>query len=157
MKTLRAPREFTGRHMLLIMFAFFGTVITVNIVMATLASSSWTGLLAKNGYVASIDYAKDRAARADAAARGWVISASAEGGHISIDALDGRGDALAVSEFVEAMPEDRRLKTRALTTAPSATGADASPVLGPGYWMLRFTVGEGEEALIWRTPITISP
>ncbi|TGV41583.1 cytochrome oxidase, partial [bacterium M00.F.Ca.ET.168.01.1.1] len=39
------PREFTGRHMLVIILAFFGVVIAVNLTMATLASTSWTGLV----------------------------------------------------------------------------------------------------------------
>ena len=49
----RKPAEFTGRHMLAIMLAFFGVIIAVNLVMATLASKSWTGLVVKNTYVAS--------------------------------------------------------------------------------------------------------
>ena len=161
MRTAKAPRQFTGRHMLLIMFAFFGTVITVNIIMATLASSSWTGLLAKNGYVASIDYAKDKAARSAAADRGWTITANAEAGIVSVNALDADGKALTVSPFVEAMPEDRRRKTRALTAAATATGAEAAPALGAGKWLLRFSIstaeGDDADALVWRTPITVSP
>ena len=44
---------FTGWHMLAIMVAFFGVIITVNFTMAYLASSSWSGLVVKNTYVAS--------------------------------------------------------------------------------------------------------
>jgi nitrogen fixation protein FixH len=46
-------REFTGRHMLMIMLAFFGVIITVNVVMARFAMTSWTGLVVENSYVAS--------------------------------------------------------------------------------------------------------
>ncbi len=48
--------EFTGRHMALIMVAFFGVIISVNGFMAYMATASWTGILAKNGYVASQDF-----------------------------------------------------------------------------------------------------
>ena len=48
--------EFTGRHMALIMVAFFGVVISVNGYMAWVAVDSWTGLMARNGYVASQDF-----------------------------------------------------------------------------------------------------
>ena len=51
-----APKEFTGRHMLAIMLAFFGTIIAVNLVMAIFASRSWTGLVVKNSYVASQEF-----------------------------------------------------------------------------------------------------
>ncbi|RWK14298.1 FixH family protein, partial [Mesorhizobium sp.] len=47
------PRVFTGRHMLAIILAFFGVVIAVNLTMATLANTSWTGLVVENTYVAS--------------------------------------------------------------------------------------------------------
>ena len=46
------PREFTGKHMLVIMFAFFGVIIAVNLTMATFAHTSWSGLVVQNSYVA---------------------------------------------------------------------------------------------------------
>ena len=47
---------FTGWHMMSIMIAFFGTIITVNVTMAYYANSSWSGMLSKNTYVASQDF-----------------------------------------------------------------------------------------------------
>jgi nitrogen fixation protein FixH len=44
---------FTGWHMLASMLAFFGVIVTVNFTMAYLASSTWSGLVVKNTYVAS--------------------------------------------------------------------------------------------------------
>jgi len=55
-KAAKNPREFTGRHMAIIMVAFFGVVVSVNGYMAWVAVSSWTGLMARNGYVASQDF-----------------------------------------------------------------------------------------------------
>lgn len=49
----RSTGEFTGRHMLIITLTFFGVIIAVNMTMATLARSSWTGLVVQNSYVAS--------------------------------------------------------------------------------------------------------
>jgi nitrogen fixation protein FixH len=42
--------------MLAILVAFFGVVISVNILMASYASSSWSGLISKDTYVASQDF-----------------------------------------------------------------------------------------------------
>lgn len=50
------PQPFTGWHMLAILVAFFGVVIAVNVTMATYASSSWSGLISKDTYVASQDF-----------------------------------------------------------------------------------------------------
>lgn len=46
-------RRFTGRHMLAIMLAFFGVVVAVNMLMATLASRTFGGTVVDNSYVAS--------------------------------------------------------------------------------------------------------
>jgi len=45
--------EFTGRRMAIVMIAFFGVVIAVNLVMATLATSTFGGTVVDNSYVAS--------------------------------------------------------------------------------------------------------
>lgn len=49
-------REFTGWHMLVLMIGFFAVVIAVNAVLAVVAAGSWTGLVARNGYVESQEY-----------------------------------------------------------------------------------------------------
>ena len=48
---LQAP--FTGRHITLIMIAFLGTVVAVNVLMAVIASGSFGGTVVDNSYVAS--------------------------------------------------------------------------------------------------------
>lgn len=53
MSDTKTEGEFTGWHMLTIVLLFFGTIISVNIFMATKAIQSWTGLVVKNSYVAS--------------------------------------------------------------------------------------------------------
>lgn len=51
-----AHQQFTGIHMLCIMIAFFATIIVVNVTMAMLAGSSWSGLVVENSYVAGQDF-----------------------------------------------------------------------------------------------------
>ena len=53
---IQTPKPFTGWHMLAILIAFFGVVISVNVLMAWYASSSWSGLISKDTYVASQDF-----------------------------------------------------------------------------------------------------
>ncbi|ANN60632.1 cytochrome oxidase [Mesorhizobium loti] len=65
-------REFTGRHMLLTILGFFGVVIAVNLTMATLANTSWTGLVVENTYVASQQFNKKAEERRAQAALGWT-------------------------------------------------------------------------------------
>ena len=66
------PGRFTGRHMLIIMIAFFGVIIAVNMVMAFAASRAWTGLVVKNSYVASQNFNADMANARRQASLGWM-------------------------------------------------------------------------------------
>ena len=52
-KDFNRPFELTGKHVAMIFCGFFGIIIAVNVSMAMLASSSWTGLVVSNSYVAS--------------------------------------------------------------------------------------------------------
>lgn len=66
-------RRFTGRHMLALMVTFFGTVIAVNVTMATLAARTFGGTVVKNSYVATREFnGWLRQARAEAAL-GWNV------------------------------------------------------------------------------------
>lgn len=51
--TSDATGRFTGRHMAIIMVAFFGVVIAVNLTMATFATRTFGGTVVDNSYVAS--------------------------------------------------------------------------------------------------------
>lgn len=46
-------RRLEGKHVLAGLVAFFGVIIGVNLTLAVLANTSWTGLAVENGYVAS--------------------------------------------------------------------------------------------------------
>jgi len=75
----KKPFTFTGWHMLAIMLAFFGTIITVNFTMAYLATSTWSGLVVKNTYVASQQFNGKTAAIREMLATGIA-------GELSVDA-----------------------------------------------------------------------
>ena len=63
--------EFTGKHMLVIVIAFFAVIIGVNITMAVIASKTWTGLVVENSYVASQKFNAKLEAAARQEQRGW--------------------------------------------------------------------------------------
>lgn len=71
MSTKAAPREFTGRHMLILIVSFFSVVIGVNITLAVFSNTTWTGLVVQNSYVASQEFQvkRDRARFQDSL--GW--------------------------------------------------------------------------------------
>lgn len=85
-------KEFTGRHMLMVMCAFFGVIITANMTLAWFAAGSWSGLVAKNGYVESINYKDKQAALEKQRQLGWKSKIQVVAGHLtfSIKGKDGK-------------------------------------------------------------------
>jgi nitrogen fixation protein FixH len=130
--------EFTGRHMLLIMLAFFGVIIAVNLTMATFANSSWTGLIVKNAYVASQHFnEKAQAARAQEAL-GWTGSMTLVDGEFRYTLADAGGSPVALEPsqvFFRRPVDDRHDQTVALEPAGhgAVTGAVA---LADGVWIV---------------------
>lgn len=70
-KSFVAPTEFTGWHMFTIICMFFGTIITVNMILAYNAGSTWTGLVVKNTYVASQIFNEETEKLEQQRAMGW--------------------------------------------------------------------------------------
>ncbi|MER9895420.1 FixH family protein [Mesorhizobium sp. M0119] len=93
---MRRPREFTGRHMLLTILSFFGVVVGVNVTMATLASTSWTGLVVENTYVASQQFNKKAQQGRAQAALGWTGKLTIAGGEVRYSLTDAGGKTVAV-------------------------------------------------------------
>ncbi len=90
------PKQFTGWHMLAIMVAFFGVIISVNLLMATFANTSWTGLVVQNTYVASQQFNEKQAESRAQAALGWKGSLTIANGRISYHLVDASGSAIPV-------------------------------------------------------------
>ncbi|MCB1446634.1 MAG: FixH family protein [Rhizobiaceae bacterium] len=102
MSVARESRGFTGWHMLFAMVAFFGTVITVNLIMAYLANSSWSGMLSKNTYVASQEFNKNAARAREWAREGFKGVVTIGDGMVRYR-LDGPADVVAAIDHVEAL------------------------------------------------------
>ncbi|MEX6506778.1 FixH family protein [Jiella sp. M17.18] len=134
--------EFTGRHMAVIMVLFFGTIISVNVLMAYFAESTWSGLVVENSYVASQTFDADTAARRREAARGWQVETGYAGGLFRIDLRDAagrpvRGAAIAVTI---GHPVNANLdRTLTLKSLPGG-GYGATTDLTHGRWEARLTV-----------------
>jgi len=142
-------REFTGRHMAMIMVAFFGVVIAVNLFMARQASATFGGLVVENSYVASQHFNRwlDEADRGHAL--GWQASATRTGtGQVRLTL--GGLPAGPVRISAQARHPLGRLPDRTLAFVPGGPGQFQSTTLLPsGRWRLRLTVEAGGH--IWRS------
>lgn len=128
-------RPFTGRHMLVAMLVFFGVVIGVNALMAVLATQTWTGLVVKNGYVASQTFNDDLADAERQKALGWQSRLEYGAGRL-LFVLSDRGRAPVVGRRVTATlrrpVHDRDDRVVVLTA--DAAGYSVRMDLAPGVW-----------------------
>ena len=75
-------RRFTGRHMALMLIGFFGVVVLVNAVMATIAERSFGGTVVENSYVASQRFNGWLAAARRQERAGWSLSVKSREGTV---------------------------------------------------------------------------
>lgn len=133
-------RPFTGRQMTAILIAFFLVVIGVNATLAWLASSTFSGALAENGYVASQDYNRWIAQSAAQDRLGWSIATRVERRHFEIEI---RGVTGASADVILSHPlgleSDRRLPMASL----NGTRLRSVPELPKGRWIANLIIRQG--------------
>ena len=129
---------FTGKHMFVIMLMFFGTIISVNALMATIAGSSWTGLIVKNSYVASQGF-NDKIVKArQQNSRGWKSQLIVGAGKLTVTLQDKDAkplNGMKFSGFVYRPVAEGQ--ERELTFQAVGEGSyQAEARLRPGIWEL---------------------
>lgn len=149
-------REFTGRHMLLIMVAFFGVIIAVNTLMAVSASRTWTGLVVQNSYVASQQFQDKADDIDDQRIAGWAFAITYADGTLLLEAT-GNGRPLALSEvraFVHRPVGGHDDATVPLE--PTPLGYEGRIALAPGVWDVVITTAPTALGVVEReTRITV--
>ncbi len=129
--------EFTGRHMAIIMVAFFAVIVVVNLTMATLANRSWTGLVVKNSYVESQKYNAKLEQSRQQAARGWtgVLSSLDSGLKFQLTDRTGRGVEAEQLSITFRRPVNEA-KDQTVVLKNTGAGAYIGDVaLGKGNWV----------------------
>ncbi len=135
-------KPFTGRHMIIVMVAFFSVIIGVNFLMAYYANSTWSGLVVPNSYVASQEFNKTVATVKEQDARGWKDSMAASSGKITFAIKDASGAAVTLSSVK--MIFRRPVTDTADMTIEFSAGADAvwqaTHPLADGVWIAEIDV-----------------
>lgn len=137
-KAMTRPREFTGRHMLAVMIAFFGVIIGVNLTLAWFANNSWSGLIVANGYVASQEFNRSEERIRAQALLGWRAGLAHDGGTLTVTmtARDGTPLPGLALQGILRRPVTAR-EDVALVFKASGSGAYAAPaMLAKGQWEL---------------------
>lgn len=141
--TTTAPARFTGRHMMIILVAFFAVVIAVNLTMARMAIGTFGGTVVDNSYVASQQYNSWLAEARRERALGWQVAVTRDGSdHLLVGANDAAGRALPAPHITALVrhPLGRRPE-RMLAFVPASDGRLRSLAsLGGGRWQVVITV-----------------
>ncbi len=143
--TEKVEKPFTGRKMFIVTASAFGVIITVNLIMATLAIGTFPGLETKNSYVASQKFEADRAAQL---ALGWDVKATVEGAELILSITDPNGQPVDPATLTGTLGRATHVGDD-LTPVFTFNGAEhVAPVdLAPGNWNLRMaaTAADGTE------------
>ena len=147
------PREFTGRHMLVITLAFFAVIIGVNFVMAYLANSTWSGLVVANGYVASQSFNADEAVAKAQEARGWKVVLNHGTGTIMLNFADRNAAPLSGMKVTgQARRPTSERQDKMLDFGEAGQGNYSAPAdLAPGLWEIVIAASESGDTVYRKT------
>lgn len=145
-------RPFTGRHMTMILVAFFGVVIAVNFTMARFAMSTFGGKVVENSYVASQHYNEwlKRAAVQDRL--GWEKTLSLDAArHVQLQVLK-QGKPLSDIQVTATLSHPLgRANARPIHFAAQADGSLRSlEALPAGRWRLELSIHHGNDEARYR-------
>ena len=135
-RPVTAPKPFTGKHMALVMVGFFGIVIAVNVLLADLAVSTFSGVVVENSYVASQGFNRLLGeAKADQAL-GWKLDLTrGRDGSVRFTLNDAKGAPLRGAVVQAQADHPLGAKVPAVMLAPKevAPGIYEAPLVG-GRW-----------------------
>lgn len=134
-ETTKAPRQFTGKHMLAVCVGAFGIIISVNLYMAYSAVSTFPGVEVKNSYVASQQFDTRRAAQE---ALGWSVYASATGDEVKLEISDRDGQPVEVASLTATLGRATHVRDDQKPQFRFDGSAYVAPAeLAPGNWNIR--------------------
>jgi len=154
LKDFVAPKEFTGWHMAAVMVLFFGTIISVNLVLAYQANMTWTGLVVKNSYVASQEFQENTDAKREQLTLGWKAETRYDNGQFEIMLHDRAGREISnVQTAVKLGRPAHENDDRSMVLKETAKGRYVSETeLGSGIWQADITVA-GPTGTVWTRSI----
>lgn len=125
-------REFTGRHMAIIIVSGFGVIIAVNLFMATLAVRGFGGVIVENSYVASQEF------------NGWLDAAERQN-TLGWSARMTRGADGHLEVDTSAVPEGATITATARRPLgrPQTTKLNLVPATTPGRYVSREPLEDG--------------
>jgi nitrogen fixation protein FixH len=138
-------RRFTGRHMAALMILFFGTIIAVNLTMATFAARSFGGTVVDNSYVASQQFNTWLRQAREQSALGWDSEVALDDRrHVVVSFnRDGAAATGAAVAAVARHPVGRVVDVELRFAALADGGYRSLRPLPPGRWLVHVEAVRG--------------
>lgn len=136
----------TGRFIFVLLGAFFGVIIAVNVTMAVFASRTWTGLVVENGYVASQHFNSELEQLRRQDKLGWTQHLEVENGNLTVEFARRDGSPVSrLSVKADAMrPVDDREDTTLDLIETRPGHYETSEKLSIGRWLIDITARGSE-------------
>lgn len=135
MSSEKRPREFTGRHMLMVFVGAFSIIISVNLALAFNAVKTFPGLEVKNSYVASQEFNTRKTAQESL---GWSVYASASADQIKLEITDRDGNPVEVAKLTATLGRATHVQDDQTPDFQFDGAAYVAPAkLGAGNWNIR--------------------
>lgn len=141
-------RRFTGWHMLVILVAFFGTVIAVNVVMAVYATRTFGGTVVDNSYVASQEFNRWLAEARAQEKLGWMHHVALDASRhvtVSVSGADGQALTAVTADAVARHPLGREADIPLGFAAAGPGKLRSVKPLPAGRWLVHLTVRSGAD------------
>lgn len=140
-------KPFTGQHMAALLVGAFAVILTVNLVMARLASSTFGGEVVENSYVASQEFNRWLDKAETSKRLGWTVEPYRLADHRIGLRLAGVPAGAAISAVARHPLGREADKPLAFTADGNGHYASVEP-LPDGRWLLRIAVKGGADE--WR-------
>jgi nitrogen fixation protein FixH len=157
------PRRVTGRMVLVSIVSFFAVIIAVNLIMATLAVSTFGGVETRNAYQAGLSFSREIAESRAQEARNWHVEAklsnwTPDGVVVEVMPRDASSSPVVGVDFTVtfAHPASRRQDQVVSLSQVGAGLFRARTQISPGQWDLVVEAGrDGERLFRSKTRIQI--
>lgn len=147
--SVRHLGQFVGGHAAVSFLMFFLPISAANLLLATNAVSTFPGLVVKNGYIASQEFDKRKAAQN---ALGWTVTVVHGAGNLRLEVTDEQGNPVEAASLNATVG---RATTQAQDISPAwaydGTAYVAPVTLGPGNWQVRLKASAADGTLFEQT------
>jgi len=147
----RKTRELTGTHVLLMLVAFFGVIILINVIFINAAVTSFRGEDVKGSYRQGLEYNETLETRKSQGQLGWsasynLVKSETEQSRLIIAVKDGQGEPVSDLNVTGKLrhPTDTKLDLEIEFVETKSGQYDVTMFVPEGRWQLRATASDGQ-------------